>query len=71
MTDHELLELIAQKITKMETKLDAVSEQTADLAEFKSEIISRLDSIAESQKSLFEMYGEHEAEIRTLKRRPV
>ncbi len=92
MTDRELLELIVQKVTKMdgdineiksdikelklkqqhmETKLGAIAEQTAQLTEFRTEVVSRLDSNAEIQKSLLEMYGGHEAEIRALRRRPV
>ena len=113
MTDRDLLELIAQKVSKMDgdmmeikgeitginseitgmkseitgikaeikevkqsqarmqSKLDLVSEQTAGLIEFRTEVVSRFDSVIEIQKSLMEMYGEHEAEIRALRRRPV
>lgn len=61
---------LKQSQAGFQTKLDLVSEQTAGLIEFRTEVLSRLDSTLEIQKSLLEMYGAHEAEIRAL-RRPV
>ena len=60
-----------QSQARMQSKLDLVSEQTAGLIQFRTEVISRFDSVTEIHKSLLEMYGEHEAEIRALRRRPV
>lgn len=62
---------LKQSQAGFQTKLDLVSEQTAGLIEFRTEVLSRLDSTLEIQKSLLEMYGAHEAEIRALRRRPV
>ena len=62
---------VKQSQARMQSKLDLVSEQTAGLIEFRTEVVSRFDSVIEIQKSLMEMYGEHEAEIRALRRRPV
>lgn len=50
---------------------DSISEQTAELTEFRTEMNEKLDYLVENQKSLFEMYGEHEVKIRNLRRRPV
>ena len=50
---------------------NAISEQTATLTEFRTEINEKFDTMIENQKSLFEMYGEHEVEIRNIRRRPV
>lgn len=35
------------------------------------EINAKIDNLTDTNKSLLEMYGEHEAEIRTLKRRVI
>lgn len=62
---------VKQLQASMQSKLDLVSEQTAGLIEFRTEVVSSFNSVIEIQKSLMEMYGEHEAELRALRRRPV
>ncbi|MEW6624018.1 MAG: hypothetical protein AB1420_12965 [Bacillota bacterium] len=52
-------------------KLDLVYEQTGFLTEFRTETNRKLDSIIEDNKSIYEILGEHEVAIRTLRRRPV
>ena len=58
-------------VTGLKQLTQAIFEQTADLLEFRTETIEKLDSMLASQKSLSEMYGTHALEIRDLKRRPV
>jgi predicted nucleic acid-binding Zn-ribbon protein len=42
-----------------------------EVAKLSGEIKKGIEEITEMQKSILEMYGSHEAEIRSLKRRPV
>lgn len=53
---------------RIEKKLDAVYNQTADLTEFKTEVNMKLNRLIEDNKSLHEIVGEHEVAIRTLRR---
>ena len=50
---------------------NAISGQTATLTEFRTEFNEKVDTLIENQKSLFEMYGKHEVEIRNIRRRPI
>lgn len=43
----EILKRLETKINEVEKKLDGVLEQTADLLEFRSEIINKVDGIRE------------------------
>ena len=43
----EILKRIESKVDGIEKKLDGVVEQTADLVEFRSEIINKVDGIRE------------------------
>lgn len=43
----EILKRLEIKINEVEKKLDGVLEQTADLLEFRSEIINKVDGIRE------------------------
>ena len=43
----EILKRIESKVDGTEKKLDGVVEQTADLVEFRSEIINKVDGIRE------------------------
>lgn len=52
-------------------RIDTIYEQTAILLEFRSEVNAKLDKIIEDNKSIYEVLGEHEVAIRTLRRRPV
>ena len=68
---------------RIEKKLDAVYNQTADLTEFKTEtkssfekvnkkldsIDNRVSNLEEDAKSIKEILGEHEFSIRSLKRK--
>ena len=56
---------------RLEKKLDVVFEQTANLTEFKTEVIKKLEGILQDNISIHEIAGEHEIAIRTLQRRPV
>lgn len=66
---------IVSRIDRLETKVDLIQTQTAELTENMSPLSARMDqgfsNVVEVQKSLLEMYGEHEAAIRTLRRVPV
>jgi hypothetical protein len=52
-------------------KIDAIFEQTARLTEYHEETTLKLDLIIEDQKSIYEIIGEHEVAIRTLRRKAV
>jgi len=78
MTNEEFQKLVLEKLTtledgqnRIEKKLDAVYNQTADLTEFRTETNMKLDRLLEDNKSIQEVLGEHEIAIRTLRRRPV
>lgn len=65
------LEAMDQRFEKNERKLNAVYEQTANLLEFRTEVIGKLEQISKDQKSIMGLLGEHEIAIRTLKRKSV
>lgn len=58
-------------LNRMETRQDAIFEQTAGLSEFRTEMLSAVKEIQDNQKSLCEIIGEHEMHIRSLRRKPV
>ena len=62
---------VKTKVTEIDVKLNAVYSQTAMLTEFKTEVNAKLDKIIEDNRSIYEILGEHEVAIRTLRRRPV
>ena len=72
---------IIERLDRVETKLDLVYSHTAQLTEdvtmIKKEMVSpeeirlRFEDITETQKSLIDMYGQHEVTLRSLQRRPV
>ena len=43
----EILKRLESKVDGIEKKLDGVAEQTADLGEFRSEILNKVDGIRE------------------------
>lgn len=43
----EILKRLESKVDGIEKKLDGVAEQTADLVEFRSEILNKVDGIRE------------------------
>lgn len=46
--DKELLEALRQMLDeKLDNKLDGITEQTADLVEFRNEILNKIDGIRE------------------------
>ena len=53
---------------RIESKLDAVYDQTAILTEFRTEVNMKLDYLVEDNKSIHEILGDHEVSIRTLNR---
>jgi predicted nucleic acid-binding Zn-ribbon protein len=124
MTEHELLELVIQKITGIEQKITGIEQRTSgieqkitgveqkvtgieqdvklikiqqsehgelihslvhssevqkaqydalqmEVAKLSGEMNKGFSDITEVQKSLLEMYGDHEAKIRILQRKPV
>lgn len=62
---------LADEQSRMKQKLDAVYNQTAILTEFRTETITKLNNISDEFKSIYEILGEHEVAIRTLRRKPV
>jgi chromosome segregation ATPase len=60
---------------QLNSKIDTIQTQTAQSTEDLSALSAKMDQgfsdVVEVQKSLLEMYGEHEAKIRTLRRMPV
>jgi DNA mismatch repair ATPase MutS len=59
---------IKEQLADLQNKLNGISEQTAALTEFKTEVNQKLDLIIEDNKSIHEILGEHEVSIRTIKR---
>ncbi len=51
--------------------MKAISEQTADLTEFREETNKKLDTIIEENDILKELIGKHEVSIRRIQRRIV
>ncbi len=62
------MENVEKELEELNRAVDAIYEQTADLTEFKSETIFKLDEIMENNKSFYEIIGEHEVAIRNLRR---
>lgn len=62
--------IIKTDLHRLEGRMDAVYEQTAELLEFKTEITEKVDIIINDNKSLQEIIGEHEIAIRSLRRKP-
>lgn len=56
-------------VRRLEGRMDAVYEQTAELLEFKTEMTEKIDTIINDNKSLQEIIGEHEIAIRSLRRK--
>lgn len=85
MTDRELLESILSEVKAIKTLQEEdhlilkALEHSAQVNKAEHDKIINdisylqgdVTHIQETNKSLLEMYGEHEAEIRSLKRRPV
>ena len=76
----EILNEILAEIRALRQGLDRLTSDVADLRqeqvkdellEFKTDINDKVNYLIESQKSLSEVYGTHEMEIRNLRRRPV
>ncbi|GAB7386198.1 hypothetical protein BSNK01_00330 [Bacillaceae bacterium] len=59
------------RLAGMETKVEIIFSQTANLTEYHQETTFKLDAIRDDQKSIHEILGEHEVYIRTLRRRVV
>lgn len=58
-------------MTSVEKKTDKITAQVAGNAEQLAATNQSLKQILDDQKSIFEVIGEHEVSIRTLRRRPV
>lgn len=58
-------------VNRIEKKQNSIFEQTAGLLEFRTETLASLEEIKENNESLMDMYGEHEVQIRNLKKRTV
>ncbi|SHI12441.1 hypothetical protein [Sporanaerobacter acetigenes] len=56
---------------EIKKELKAITEQTADLTEFRQETNTKLDTIIEENEILKELIGKHEVDIRRLQRRIV
>jgi len=64
----EMIQSLIHSGEVQEAQHDALQMEVAKLS---GEMRQEFSDFAEAQKSLFEMYGEHETKIRTLERRPV
>lgn len=63
-------------VKRIEARQEIIYNQTANLTEYHTETINKLDTLQESvtglkeaNKSILEMYGQHEADIRTMRRK--
>lgn len=62
---------IKEEIVSLKKSVDVLMDQTTCLTEFKSKTESKLSYLEEREISIAEMVGEHEIEIRTLKKKIV
>lgn len=62
---------LKETVDKIQTRQDGIFEETAFLTEFRFETLSILNELKENQKSMYELLGEHDIQIRSLRRRPV
>ena len=63
----EILKRLETKINEVEKKLDGVLEQTADLLEFRSEIINKVDGIREDLSTVELVTANNYTDIAKLK----
>lgn len=56
---------------EIKKELEDITEQTADLTEFREETNAKLDTIIEENEILKELIGKHEVDIRRIQRRIV
>ncbi len=59
---------LKETVNRIAKRQEAIFEQTAGLLEFRMEMISSVRELKENQRSIFEVLGEHEVQIRNLKR---
>jgi chromosome segregation ATPase len=64
-------EMFGALINAQETQKAQNDRMEVELANLSGKMDQGFSDIVEVQKSLIEMYGQHETEIRTLRRRPV
>ena len=57
------------KFDTMDNRLGAIEEQTAILTEFRIEVMQKFQDLNDSFTSIQEILGDHEVQIRNLKRR--
>jgi cell division septum initiation protein DivIVA len=66
---------VNERFDKVESKIDAIQAQTAKTTEDLSALSTKMDQgftdVVEVQKALLDMYGEHEAEIRIMRKKTV
>lgn len=62
---------VKDTVNRIEKRQNGIFEQTAGLLEFRTEVVATLREINENQKSISGVLGEHEIQIRNLRRRPV
>ena len=58
-------------VAALKTRSDAIIEQTAGLMEFRTETNLAVTDIRDSMRSVTQLLGEHEVQIRNLQRRAV
>lgn len=63
------MDKIEDRMGSLESKLDAVVEQTAILTEFKEDTSKKLGIIIEENKVFKEIIGRHEVDIEMLKKK--
>ena len=71
MTNEEFQKAVLDKLGSIDKEIQAISNQTAILTEFKTEVNEKLGTLLEDNKSMYEVIGEHEISIRSLRRKPV
>ncbi len=64
-------EKFRRRTERNKKELEVITEQTADLTEFREETNAKLDTIIEENEILKELIGKHEVDIRRIQRRIV
>ncbi len=83
MSNEEFQKLVVEKLGSIETKIDSLDTRMTSLeskvdsldtrvasmeTKFKTQINQNIDDFIESRASIYEMLGEHDASIRSIKR---
>ncbi|NSW90711.1 MAG: hypothetical protein HPY74_08570 [Firmicutes bacterium] len=62
------LESVEKRLDSVEEKLNSIYEQTAILTEFRTEVLQKFEEIDNTLRSVAEITGSHEIQLRNIRR---